>query len=80
MKKPDICNNVELINLFYTLPGRTAQKNLVVTKCLKKIVPQVAYDDDDFECIKVHKISWKGGKMKSAVTISALLHGHFHLF
>jgi hypothetical protein len=40
---------------------------------------------DEFECIKVHKISGdkirrelkRGGKIKSAATISALLHGYF---
>ena len=77
------CNKVELINWFYTWPGRTAQRNfVVVARGLKK-----HYDKnlDELECIKVHKISGDknktrvkhGGKIKGAVTISALLHGYF---
>lgn len=77
------CNKVELINWFYTWPGRTAQRNfVVVARGLKK-----HYDRnlDELECIKVHKISRdkirrelkRGGKIKGAVTISALLHGYF---
>ena len=76
------CNKVELINWFYTWPGRTAQRNfVVVARGLKK-----HYDRnlDESECIKVHKISGDkirrvkcGGKIKGAVTISALLHGYF---
>jgi ADP-ribose pyrophosphatase len=77
------CSKVELINWFYTWPGRTAQRNFViVARGLKK-----HYDTnlDEFECIKVHKISEdkirrelkRGGKIKSAVTISALLQGYF---
>ena len=77
------CNKVELINWFYTWPGRTAQRNfVVVARGLKK-----HYDRnlDELECIKVHKISAdkirqelkRGGKIKGAVTISALLHGYF---
>ncbi|MGB7953303.1 MAG: NUDIX hydrolase, partial [Candidatus Nitrosopolaris sp.] len=77
------CNKVEMINWFYTWPGRTAQRTfVVVARGLKK-----HYDKnlDEFECIKVHKISGdkirrelkRGGKIKGAVTISALLHGYF---
>jgi len=77
------CDEFELINWFYTWPGRTAQRNfVVVARGLKK-----HYDKslDEFECIKVHKISGdkirrelkRGGKIKSAVTISALLHCYF---
>ncbi len=77
------CNKVELINWFYTWPARTAQRTfVVVARGLKK-----HYDKnlDEFECIKVHKISGdkirqelkRGGKIKGAVTISALLHGYF---
>ena len=77
------CNKVELINWFYTWPGRTAQRNfVVVARGLKK-----HYDRnlDELECIKVHKLSGdkirrepkRGGKIKGAVTISALLHGYF---
>jgi len=76
------CNEVELINWFYTWPGRTAQRNfVVVARGLKK---HYGKSLDEFECIKVHKISGdkirrelkRGGKIKSAVTISALLHGY----
>jgi ADP-ribose pyrophosphatase len=80
------CNNVELINWFYTWPGRTAQKNfVVVTNSLKKT--RYVKTPDELECIKVRKISAKKirqeikcGKIKSAVTISALLHGYFNFF
>ena len=56
------CNKVELINWFYTWPGRTAQRNfVVVARGLKK-----HYDKnlDELECIKVHKIS--GDKIRRA--------------
>jgi len=77
------CNKVELINWFYTWPGRTAQTTfVVVARGLKK---RYGKNLDKFECIKVHKLSGdkirlelkRGGKIKSAATISALLHGYF---
>ena len=77
------CNKVELISCFYTWPGRTAQRNfVVVARGLKK---RYVKNLDKFECIKVHKLSGdkirrelkRGGKIKSAATISALLHGYF---
>jgi len=77
------CNKAELINWFYTWPGRTAQRNfVVVARGLKK---RSGKNLDKFECIKVHKLSGDkirrelkgGGKIKSAATISALLHGYF---
>jgi len=76
------CNQVELINWFYTWPGRTAQRNfVVVARGLKK---PLGKNLDKFECIKVHKVSGdkirreltRGGKIKSAPTISALLYGY----
>lgn len=77
------CSKVELINWFYTWPGRAAQRNFViVAKGLKK---RYGKNLDKFESIKVHKISGdkirreieSGGKIRSAATISALLHGYF---
>jgi ADP-ribose pyrophosphatase len=77
------CNKVELINWFYTWPGRTAQRNfVVVARGLKK---RYGKNLDKLECIKVHKLSGdkirrelnRGGKIKSATTISALLHYYF---
>ena len=76
------CNKVVLINWFYTWPGRTAQRNFVImARGLKK---HYYKNLDEFEFIRVHKISGdkirrelKRGKIKSAVTISALLHGYF---
>jgi ADP-ribose pyrophosphatase len=77
------CNKIEVMNWFYTWPGRTAQRNfVVVARGLKKLHDK---NLDEFECIKVHKISAdkirrelkRGVKIKSAVTISALLHGYF---
>jgi ADP-ribose pyrophosphatase len=71
------CNKVELINWFYTWPGRTAQRNFVViARGLKK---GFGKNLDKFECMKVHKSGDKirrelkrGGKITSATTISAL--------
>ena len=79
------CDIVESINWFYTWPGRTAQRNfIVVAKGLKR--KYHAKRLDEFESIKVHKVSekklrteLKRGTIKSAVTISALLLGYFHL-
>jgi ADP-ribose pyrophosphatase YjhB (NUDIX family) len=76
-------NEVKLINWFYTWPRRTAQRNfVVVARGLKK-----HYDKslDMLECTKVNNISVdkirlelkRGGKIKSAATISALLHSYF---
>jgi hypothetical protein len=74
------CNKDELINWFYTWPGRTARRNFVaVARALKG-----HYDKnlDEFEFIKVHKLygdkirrELKCGNIKSAVTISAVRHG-----
>ena len=79
------CDIVESINWFYTWPARTAQRNfIVVTKGLKR--KYHAKSPNEFESIKVHKISekkirveLKRGNIKSAATISALLLGYFHL-
>ena len=73
---------LELNNWFYTWPGRATQKNFVfVAKGLNKIAKQ---NLEDFEYAKVYVISRekiiqeiKNGKIKSAITISALLHGYF---
>jgi ADP-ribose pyrophosphatase len=76
------CNKIELINWFYTWPGRTAQGNfVVVARGLKKRFGKCL---DKFECIRVHKLSRDkirrqlrlDGKIKTATTISALLHSH----
>lgn len=76
------CNKVELINWFYTWPGRTAQRNFVVVASgLKKRFDK---NLDKFECIKVHRLSVdkirrelrRSGKIKSATTISALVQGY----
>jgi ADP-ribose pyrophosphatase len=77
-----ISDTLEFNNWFYTWPGRGTQKNFVfVAKGLKKIAKQ---DLEDFEyakvCVKsreqiIHEI--KSGRIKSAITISALLHGYF---
>jgi ADP-ribose pyrophosphatase len=79
------CDIVEPINWFYTWPARTAQRNfIVVTKGLKR--KYHAKSLDEFESTKGHKISekkiiaeLKHGTIKSAVTISALFLGYFHL-
>jgi ADP-ribose pyrophosphatase len=75
-------DTLDLNNWFYSWPGRATQKNYVyVAKGLKKIAKQ---NLEDFEYAKVYVISReqiiqeiKNGKIKSAITISALLHGYF---
>jgi ADP-ribose pyrophosphatase len=75
-------DTLEFNNWFYTWPGRATQKNFVfVAKGLNKIAKQ---NLEDFEYAKVYVISReqiiqeiKSGKIKSAITISALLHGYF---
>jgi ADP-ribose pyrophosphatase len=80
------CNNLEYINWFYTWPGRTTQRNFVfVAKGLKKMTNSRGQKHlEIFEYIKVCKTSreqvinkLKNGKIKSAVTMSALLCGYF---
>jgi ADP-ribose pyrophosphatase len=81
------CNNLEQINWFYTWPGRATQRNFVyVAKGLKKMTTMKNSGKknlENFEYIKVCKASreqiirkLKNGKIKSAVTISALLYGY----
>jgi ADP-ribose pyrophosphatase len=76
-------DNMEFINWFYTWPGRATQRNFVfVAKGLKKV--QLEQKLEEFEYIKVCKVDreqvmreLKNGRIKSAVTISALLYGYF---
>jgi ADP-ribose pyrophosphatase len=75
------CNNLKVVNWFYTWPGRTGQKNFVVLgNGLKK---HSGKNLDDFEFIKVWKLSenkiireLKNGRIKSALTIAALFEGY----
>jgi ADP-ribose pyrophosphatase len=77
------CDTLQFINWFYTWPGRATQRNFVfIAKGLKKI--QLKQRLQEFEYIKVCKIhrrniiqELKNGRIKSAVTISALLYGYF---
>jgi ADP-ribose pyrophosphatase len=77
------CDSLQFINWFYTWPGRSTQKNFVfIAKGLKKI--QLEQRLEEFEYIKVCKVDreqvmleLKNGRIKSAVTISALLYGYF---
>jgi ADP-ribose pyrophosphatase len=77
------CDTLQFINWFYTWPGRSTQKNFVfIAKGLKKI--QLEQRLEEFEYIKVCKVDreqvlreLKNGRIKSAVTISALLYGYF---
>jgi ADP-ribose pyrophosphatase len=76
------CNRLKMKNWFYTWPGRTGQKDfVVVAKGLRKSIKK---NLDEFESIKVCKLSektirreLKHGRIKSAVTISALFEGYF---
>lgn len=78
------CNNLKLVNWFYTWPGRTGQKNFVVLgKGLKK---HSRKNLDEFEFIKVWELSenkiireLKNGRIKSALTIVALFEGYLEL-
>ena len=77
-----VSDALELNNWFYSWPARVTQKNFVfVAKGMNKIAKQ---NLEDFEYAKVYMISRekiiqeiKNGKIKSAITISALLHGYF---
>jgi ADP-ribose pyrophosphatase len=77
------CDSMQFINWFYTWPGRTTQRNFVfIAKGLKKL--QLKQRLEEFEYINVCKIDrgnvireLKNGRIKSAVTISALLYGYF---
>jgi ADP-ribose pyrophosphatase len=76
------CDTLEYINWFFTWPARATQRNYVfIAKGLKENSEQ---NLEDFEYIKSCKISreqiiqeLKNGKIKNAITISALLHGYF---
>ena len=75
------CNNLKVVNWFYTWPGRTGQKNFVVLgNGLKK---HSGKNLDEFEFIKVWKLSenkiileLKNGRIKSALTIAPLFEGY----
>jgi ADP-ribose pyrophosphatase len=77
------CDSMQYINWFYTWPGRATQRNFVfIAKGLKKL--QLKQRLEEFEYIKVCKIDraqvmrqLKNGRIKSAVTISALLYCYF---
>jgi ADP-ribose pyrophosphatase len=77
------CDSIKYINWFYTWPGRATQRNFVfIAKRLKKL--QLKQRLEEFEYIKVCKIDraqvmrqLKTGRIKSAVTISALLYCYF---
>ena len=70
------------INWFYTWPGRATQRNFVfIAKGLKKV--QLKQRLDKFEYVKICKVDrecvmekLKNGRIRSAVTISALLYGY----
>jgi ADP-ribose pyrophosphatase YjhB (NUDIX family) len=80
------CDSLELMNWFYTWPGRTAQKNYVfVAKGLKNNnlgndINNNVQSDDDGRDIKIHKLPRgqittelkNGRRIKSSSTISAL--------
>jgi ADP-ribose pyrophosphatase len=76
------CNRLRMKNSFYTWPSRTGQKDfVVVAKGLRK---NIRKNPDESEAIKVCKLSekrirreLKHGRIKSAVTISALFEGYF---
>ena len=75
------CNDLKLVNWFYTWPGRTGQKDFVVLgKDLRK---HSSNNLDEFEFIEVRKLSenkiireLKSGRIKSALTIAALFEGY----
>jgi ADP-ribose pyrophosphatase len=77
------CDSIQYINWFYTWPGRATQRNFVfIANGLKKL--QLKQRLEEFEYIKVCKIDraqvmrqLKNGRIKSAVTISALLYCYF---
>jgi ADP-ribose pyrophosphatase len=77
------CNTLQYINWFYTWPGRATQRNFVfIAKGLEKI--QLKQRLEEFEYIEVCKLGrmqvmeeLRNGRIKSAVTISALLYGYF---
>jgi ADP-ribose diphosphatase len=76
-------DSMEFINWFYTWPGRTTQRNFVfIAKGLKKV--QLEQKLEKFEYINVCKVDreqvmreLRNGRIKSGVTISALLYGYF---
>ena len=76
-------DSMEFINWYYTWPGRATQRNFVfMAKGLKKV--RLEQKLEEFEYIKVCKVDrgqvmreLKNGRIKSAVTISALLYGYF---
>ena len=77
------CDTLQYINWFYTWPGRATQRNFVfIAKGLEKI--QLKQRLEEFEYIKISKVNREqvmqelnNGRIKSAVTVSALLYGYF---
>ncbi|HYZ51261.1 MAG TPA: NUDIX hydrolase [Nitrososphaeraceae archaeon] len=76
-------DNMEFINWFYTWPGRATQRNFVF---MAKGLKEVKFEQklEEFEYTKVCKVDreqvkqeLKNGRIKSAVTLSALLYGYF---
>ena len=78
-----LCISYTKVNWFYTWPGRATQRNFVfIAKGLKKIQSEQRLEE--FEYIQVCKVDrehvtqeLRNGRIKSAVTISALLYGYF---
>jgi 8-oxo-dGTP pyrophosphatase MutT (NUDIX family) len=75
-------DKLKVIRWFYTWPGRTGQKvSVVVARGLRRHIGKKL---EEFERIKVRKLSanqirreLKGGRIKSSITISALLEAYF---
>ena len=76
-------DSMEFINWFYTWPGRAIQRNFVF---MAKGLKEVKFEQklEEFEYTKVCKVNreqvkqeLKNGRIKSAVTIAALLYGYF---
>ena len=75
------CKEIRVVSWFYTWPGRTGQKDfVVVAKDLRK---QSRKNPDELEYVKVCKLSQERlrrelehGRIKSAVSISALFKGY----
>ena len=72
------CDNVQMVNWFYTWPGRTGQKNLVflATDLEAQAIPKL----DELEHIKILRLSRDDlkeelklpGRIKSCLTVAAL--------
>jgi ADP-ribose pyrophosphatase len=76
-------HTLKLINWFYTWPGRTGQKVFVIVA--DGLKEHSSENLDEFESTKVCRLSasnirqeLKEGRIRSAITISALLAAYFH--